>query len=99
MRSSSIVLWYFAISWANRAVRLVWAVMCVFVSFNGFVLKGECHCVLATKGHSVIEEKGEGFENGKSFYGFFGAPSTSSHPPDSISRLNISAYKSVMHRG
>jgi len=30
---------------------------------------------------SVIEEKGEGFENGKRIYGCFGAPSTSSTHP------------------
>jgi hypothetical protein len=33
---------------------------------------------LATKGQSVIEEKGEGFENGKLFVGWSGLPSTSS---------------------
>jgi hypothetical protein len=33
---------------------------------------------LATKGQSVVEEKGEGFENGKLFVGWSGLPSTSS---------------------
>ena len=35
------------------------------------------HCLLATNGQSVIEEKGEGFENGKCICWLFGVPSTS----------------------
>ena len=36
---------------------------------------------------SVIEEKGEGFENGKKYFGSFGVPSTSAFPPNYIARL------------
>jgi hypothetical protein len=36
----------------------------LFCSWN-FVLEGVCHCLLAIQQPSVIEEKGEGFENGK----------------------------------
>jgi hypothetical protein len=39
------------------------------------------------KGQSVIEEKGEGFENGKKYVGSFGVPSTSVFPPNYIARL------------
>jgi hypothetical protein len=31
----------------------------------GCVWEGGCHCLLASNSQSVIEEKGEGFENGK----------------------------------
>jgi hypothetical protein len=41
------------------------------------------------KGQSVIEEKGEGFENGKKYVGSFGVPSTSVFPPKRIARLKI----------
>jgi hypothetical protein len=42
------------------------------------------------KSQSVIEEKGEGFENGKKFVGSFGAPSTSVLALQSyIARLKI----------
>jgi hypothetical protein len=42
------------------------------------------------KGQSVIEEKGEGFENGKKFAGSFGVPSTSGFTLQSyIARLKI----------
>jgi len=37
-----------------------------FFKLNYLVLEG-WSCVLATQGPSVIEEKGEGFENGKVF--------------------------------
>jgi len=46
---------------------------------------------------SVIEEKGEGFENGKCVFGYFGAPSTSPTIPCRISRLKILGYKRVMY--
>ncbi|HLN44957.1 MAG TPA: hypothetical protein VK209_04560 [Candidatus Sulfotelmatobacter sp.] len=41
------------------------------------------------KSQSVIEEKGEGFENGKSSVGSFGVPSTSGIPPKRIVMLKI----------
>ncbi len=41
------------------------------------------------RGQSVIEEKGEGFENGKNFVGSLGVPSTSVDPPNHVGRLKI----------
>jgi hypothetical protein len=52
---------------------VIWRVLSSFVGFP--------------KGQSVIEEKGEGFENGKKFVGSFGVPSTSGFPPIYILRL------------
>jgi hypothetical protein len=65
--------------------------------FGELCVEGCGHCLLATKGQSVIEEKGEGFENGKCLVGLLGVPSTSFILPCYVSRLNIVAYKSVMH--
>ena len=53
------------------AVQL-WFGVCVFVFWRVPSLS-----VGFQMGQSVIEEKGEGFENGKSFIGLFGVPSTS----------------------
>jgi hypothetical protein len=53
--------------------------------------------VLATKGQSVIEEKGEGFENGKNVFGWLGVPSTSFTLPIYVLRLKMLDYKSVAH--
>jgi len=51
------------------------------------VLEGSSLFVGCPKGQSVIEEKGEGFENGKNCVGSFGLPSTSVFPPNYIARL------------
>jgi hypothetical protein len=43
----------------------------------GCVWEGDCHCLLASNSQSVIEEKGEGFENGKIVLACWMWPSTS----------------------
>jgi hypothetical protein len=49
-------------------------------------------------GQSVIEEKGEGFENGKNFVGSFGLAFNLDSPPRRIIRLKILyTYKSITH--
>ncbi len=55
------------------------------------LLGGLCHRLLAFQmANPVIEEKGEGFENGKKFVGSFGVPSTSVFALQiRISRLKI----------
>jgi hypothetical protein len=60
-------------------------------------IEGVSLFVGSTKGQSVIEEKGEGFENGKMFVGLSGVPSTSFTLQCYVSRLNKLDYKSVMH--
>lgn len=59
---SSIVFWNFAISWLNR-----WSVCSCVILFSPckFFVLGRFGCLLAIQCLSVIEEKGEGFENGK----------------------------------
>ena len=58
-----------------------------FVFLCSVVLEGSVIVCWLSKGQSVIEEKGEGFENGKKFVGSFGVPSTSGFPPNYIARL------------
>jgi hypothetical protein len=53
----------------------------------GVVWRGLSSFVGCPREPSVIEEKGEGFENGKKYFGSFGVPSTSVFPPNYIARL------------
>jgi hypothetical protein len=53
------------------------------------VFGGASSFVGVPRGRSVIEEKGEGFENGKRFVGSLGVPSTSVQPPNHVGRLKI----------
>jgi hypothetical protein len=49
------------------------------------------------RGQSVIEEKGEGFENGKRFVGSLGVPSTSVHPPITSEDLRYYILINLVH--
>ena len=69
-----------------------------FVNFlDWFVWRGLSSFVGFPKGQSVIEEKGEGFENGKKFVGSFGMPSTSDFPPNSSQDLRFYILINVVH--
>jgi hypothetical protein len=59
---------------------------CPFVVMRCF-LEGLSSFVGCPREPSVIEEKGEGFENGKKYFGSFGVLSTSDFPPNYIARL------------
>jgi hypothetical protein len=56
-----MVFWKFMNSWF-----IFWSDSSVLVIVFISVILESLHCLLAVKQTSVIEEKGEGFENGKS---------------------------------
>jgi hypothetical protein len=53
--------------------------------------------LLASSVPSVIEEKGEGFENGKRFLGSLDAPSASAYPPITSEDLRLYILINLMH--
>jgi hypothetical protein len=80
----------------RSAVSLVMIYSAFFVVL-GVVWRGLSSFVGCPREPSVIEEKGEGFENGKKYFGSFGVPSTSASLQTTSQDLRLNILINLAH--